>query len=115
MNPSPEAVLVMLGVGVLSSLLTCAVVYLFWLRKILRNLVRFQTALQQAWAIRMQARNIEIVQPNDHLVARVKLKSGSGSISVYETGGKNIVRIDGTASDQEKERLMKYLKSEGFI
>lgn len=115
MNPTTEALVIMIAVGVFSSLLTCAVIYIFWLRKVLRRLLRFQAALQQAWAIRLQARHLESPPPKDSLVARMDLKSGPGTISVYDAGGKNIVRIDGSATPQEKERLLKYLKSEGFL
>ncbi|MFQ3671953.1 MAG: hypothetical protein SNJ84_10915 [Verrucomicrobiia bacterium] len=115
MVPSAEAIFLMLAVGVFSSLLTCAVVYIVWLRKVLRNLLRFQNALQQAWAIRLQARYLETAPPKDNLIARIDLKSGPGTISVYDAGGKNIVKIDGSASAKEKEQLLKYLKSEGFL
>ncbi len=115
MRPSGEAILFMLAVGVFSSLLTCAVIYIFWLRKVLRNLLRFQKALQQAYAIRLQARYLETPPPKDNLIARMDLKSGPGTISVYDAGGKNVVKIDGSASPKEKEQLLKYLKSEGFL
>lgn len=105
----------MIAVGVFSSLLTCAVIYIVWLRKILRNLLRFQNALQQAYAIRLQARYLETLPPKDHLIARMELKSGPGTISIYDAGGKNIVKIDGDASPKEKEQLLKYLRSEGFL
>jgi len=49
------------------------------------------------------------------LVAQFKDKQGRQVISVLEADGKRFLHIDGEISARERARMVRYLKSEGFM
>lgn len=49
------------------------------------------------------------------LVAQFKVKQGKQVVSVLEADGRRFIHIDGTLSESERARMVRYLKSEGFM
>lgn len=49
------------------------------------------------------------------LVAQFKAKQGRQVISVLESDGKRFLHIDGEISAPERAKMVRYLKSEGFM
>jgi hypothetical protein len=49
------------------------------------------------------------------LVAQFRAKEGRQVISVLEADGKRFLHIDGEISAKERARMVRYLKSEGFM
>jgi hypothetical protein len=49
------------------------------------------------------------------LVAQFKAKQGRQVISVLEADGKRFLHIDGEISAPERAKMVRYLKSEGFM
>jgi hypothetical protein len=49
------------------------------------------------------------------LVAQFKAKQGKQVISVLEADGKRFLHIDGEISGPERAKMVRYLKSEGFM
>ena len=75
---------------------------------------------------RLQARNLASVDPVgtfsdiDHpktgeLVAQFRAKQGKQVISVLEADGKRFLHVDGEISAPERAKMVRYLKSEGFM
>lgn len=60
----------------------------------------------------------ELAGPGDsdaHPVAQFQLKASGRTISVVESGGKRFMKIDGQVSRKERDQLIRYLRSEGFL
>jgi hypothetical protein len=49
------------------------------------------------------------------LVAQFKVNHGKQVISVLESDGKRFIHVDGELSAPERARMVRYLKSEGFM
>ncbi len=49
------------------------------------------------------------------LVAQFKVKQGKQVVSVLEADGKRFIHIDGDLSEPERAKMVRYLKSEGFM
>ena len=49
------------------------------------------------------------------LVAQFKVNYGKQTISVLESDGKRFIHVDGELSGPERARMVRYLKSEGFM
>jgi hypothetical protein len=49
------------------------------------------------------------------LVARFKVNKGRHVVSVLEADGRRFIHVDGELSSRERERMLRYLKSEGFV
>ena len=49
------------------------------------------------------------------LVAQFRAKQGKQVISVLEAGGKRFLHVDGEISAPERAKMVRYLKSEGFM
>jgi hypothetical protein len=48
-------------------------------------------------------------------VAQFQLKASGRTISVVESGGKRFMKIDGLVTRRERDQLIRYLRSEGFL
>jgi hypothetical protein len=76
---------------------------------------------------RLHARLLSSVDPSDdgtfvpgvprtgELVAQFRVKQGKQVISVLEADGKRFVHVDGEITAPERARMVRYLKSEGFM
>jgi hypothetical protein len=76
---------------------------------------------------RLQARLLSSVDSSDNgtfvpgvprtgeLVAQFRVKQGKQVISVLEADGKRFVHVDGEITAPERARMVRYLKSEGFM
>lgn len=61
-------------------------------------------------------RAIELNHPGTgELVAQFRIKQGKQVISVLEADGKRFVHIDGEITAPERAKMVRYLKSEGFM
>jgi hypothetical protein len=49
------------------------------------------------------------------LVAQFKVNRGRQVLSVMEADGRRFIHVKGDLSSQEREKLIRYLKSEGFM
>jgi hypothetical protein len=49
------------------------------------------------------------------LVAQFKVSRGKRVISVLEADGRRFIHVDGELSAPEREKMVRYLKSEGFM
>ena len=49
------------------------------------------------------------------LVAQFKVRHGKQVVSVLEADGKRFIHIDGNLSEPERAKMVRYLKSEGFM
>ncbi len=49
------------------------------------------------------------------LVAQFKVNQGRQVVSVLEANGKRFIHIDGELTAPEREKMVRYLKSEGFM
>ena len=49
------------------------------------------------------------------LVAQFKVRQGKQVVSVLEADGKRFIHIEGDLSANERARMIRYLKSEGFM
>lgn len=97
--------MLMLSVGALTLVIAVAAITLIGFRRYLRE----RWIYQENWAASPTP------EKSDALVAKMKVGSNNNTVSVFESGGKSHVLIEGHASEQEKKRLLRYLKSEGFI
>jgi hypothetical protein len=75
---------------------------------------------------RLQARILASVDPVDglgrldhpktgELVAQFRAKQGKQVISVLEADGKRFLHVDGEITAPERAKMVRYLKSEGFM
>jgi hypothetical protein len=53
--------------------------------------------------------------PSGELVARFKVNSGRQTVSVVEAEGRRYIHVDGDLSGPARERMIRYLRSEGFM
>ena len=49
------------------------------------------------------------------LVAQFKVNQGKQVVSVLESDGKRFIHVDGELSPNERTKMVRYLKSEGFM
>lgn len=49
------------------------------------------------------------------LVAQFRVSKGKHVLSVLEADGKRFIHVDGELSSQERTKMVRYLKSEGFM
>jgi hypothetical protein len=49
------------------------------------------------------------------LVAQFKVNHGKQVVSLLEADGKRFIHVDGELSSRERARMVRYLKSEGFM
>jgi hypothetical protein len=49
------------------------------------------------------------------LVAQFKVNQGKQVVSVLEADGKRFIHVDGELTTPEREKMVRYLKSEGFV
>jgi hypothetical protein len=49
------------------------------------------------------------------LVAQFKVNQGKRVVSLLESDGKRFLHVDGTLSAPERDKMVRYLKSEGFM
>jgi hypothetical protein len=52
---------------------------------------------------------------NSELVAQFKVRRGKQVVSVLEANGKRFIHVEGDLSAPERARMVRYLKSEGFM
>ena len=106
-------------VAAVSALASFAVVlgFFYWFRHDQRRLQR-----KMLRAISQGAHPVtELLTPGGdaascgELVAQVKVRQGKQVVSVLEADGKRFIHIDGNLSESERAKMVRYLKSEGFM
>jgi len=113
-----------LAAVVIVTALTSATVFfllwLFWLRQFQRRIERLGERLHPNGQNGLQVRKQKL-KPAEHepeegeLVATFKLSNSEHTVSIIEENGKRYLRVDGELSDQERDQMLRYLKSEGFL
>jgi hypothetical protein len=84
----------------------------FWFRREQRRLQgRIHTAIDQS------SEGSFVFGPprSGELVAQFRAKQGKQVISVLEADGKRFVHVDGEITAPERAKMVRYLKSEGFM
>ena|GEM_PF-6025531 len=107
-KPTVEGLILMLSVGALTLIVFVAAITLIGFRRYYRERWTFQGN----WS---ESSSSSPCPVSESLITKIKMGSGNNTVSVFETNGKSHVLIEGPASDKEKKRLLRYLKSEGFI
>jgi hypothetical protein len=92
-------------------------VALYWFR---HEQKRAQRKILQAVAQSSKSPDQLFVAEDDpalssELVAQFKVRRGKQVISVLEANGKRFIHVEGDLSAPEKARMVRYLKSEGFM
>jgi hypothetical protein len=99
------------GVAGLASLIVFAACF-HWFRREQRRVLRSMT--------RASGRPAELLTDQDmavdgELVAQFKVNRGRQVLSVLEADGRRFIHVEGELSRREREKLIRYLKSEGFM
>lgn len=55
------------------------------------------------------------MEAHGEIVAQFKLNHGKQVVSVLESSGVRFIHIDGDLAPHERAKMMRYLKSEGFV
>jgi hypothetical protein len=81
---------------------------------------RVQRKLLQAIAQAAKASDQLFVTDEDasvssELVAQIRVRRGKQVVSVLEANGKRFIHVEGDLSVPERARMVRYLKSEGFM
>lgn len=90
----------------------------FWLRRFERRLHRLgeQLASPPSDSSGKKHKLKPATEPeNGELVATFKLSTSDHTVSIIEEDGKRFLRVDGKLTEQEREQMLRYLKSEGFL
>jgi hypothetical protein len=89
---------------------------LYWLRREQR---RWQRRLMESMARPGEPGEIFVtgqgMPATGELVAQFKLGRGRKVLSVLEADGRRFIHVDGELSNVERDKLMRYLRSEGFM
>lgn len=119
-----ETVLTLVLVVVISgltALLTFGLIYVFWLRAVLRKLLDVQLLLMrvlgalQPAAPRIDASPTISPQENKAPLPKMQMSVEGKAVAILEINGRNVVRFEQNLSSQEKRRIIDYLKVEGFL
>lgn len=109
-------------IGGLVASVIFASLWLAWLRRVQGQLKRIERLMmnQPIPAVRKPVVNEETFAENIHvskpeLVAQFKVKDGQQTVSVLEADGKRFLRVDGDLSWKQRLKMLRYLKSEGFM
>lgn len=105
LTPVVEGLTLMLTIGTVALLVAVGSITLIGFRRYYRERWTFQGD----WSAPSPS------QQPESLVTRMKMGSDQNTVSVFESDGKSRILIEGRVSDREKKRLIRYLKSEGFI
>ncbi len=99
------------GVAGLASFLVFAAC-LYWFRREQRRVLR-SISLASGGPVDLLTANDPAV--GGELVAQFKVNKGRQVLSVLEADGRRFIHVNGELSSRERERLIRYLKSEGFM
>jgi hypothetical protein len=108
---------VTVGVAVFASLLVVFLVFFFWFRREQR---RWQKKMFHIIADSGRDPDELFLTGGDpiacgELIAQFKVNSGKQVVSVLESDGKRFIHVDGELSPKERTKMVRYLKSEGFM
>jgi hypothetical protein len=99
------------GVAGLASFLVFAACF-FWFRREQRRLLRSINAVSSGPAEFLTGH--EAVAGGE-LVAQFKVNRGRQVLSLLEADGRRFIHVEGGLTRREREKLIRYLKSEGFM
>jgi hypothetical protein len=119
-----ETVLTLVLVVIVSGLtgvLTFGLIYVFWLRTVLRKLQDVQLLLTRILGA-LQSGNppasgsaLTTPQENKAPLPKMQMSVEGKAVAILEINGRNVVRFEENLSSQEKRRIIDYLKVEGFL
>ncbi len=84
----------------------------FWFRREQRRVLRSISRLSGGPAEFITGQD---AASGGELVAQFKVNRGRQVLSVMEADGRRFIHVKGEISSQEREKLIRYLKSEGFM
>jgi hypothetical protein len=99
------------GVAGLASFLVFAAC-LWWFRREQRRVLR---SITRASGCPAELLSGDDVAAGGELVAQFKVNRGRQVLSVLEADGRRFIHVEGGLSRREREKLIRYLKSEGFM
>lgn len=90
-----------------------------WLRRVEQRVERLGLHLRDPTSAETSHKTLKLKpasEPeNGELLATFKLSASEHTVSIIEEDGKRFLRVDGKLTDQEREQMLRYLKSEGFL
>ena len=116
--PNMISLFLVFSVACVASLLTFVGIYLLWLRGVLRRLLEVQALLRN---VSSKLQNSETGPwphgrgENSLSAPRLQMSVEGKSVAILEINGHDVVRFQENLSDQQKKRIIEYLKVEGFI
>ncbi len=116
-----EKLAIVIGVACLASLATFGVVYFIWLRSVLKRLVEVQSMLKKVSHLFSSNEFSpfdelsEEVSPKAVNVPKLQMSVEGKAVSILEINGRDVVRFQEKLSEDQKKRIIQYLKVEGFI
>jgi hypothetical protein len=116
-NIKPDDLLFLVAVALVAAgtSFTVFMACFFWFRREQRRLQsRIFSAIAQAGGEGSFGLETPVPRTGE-LVAQFKAKQGKQVISVLEADGKRFLHIDGEISAPERAKMVRYLKSEGFM
>jgi hypothetical protein len=99
------------GVAALASFLVFAACF-FWFRREQQRLLR---SIRHASRGPAEFVTRHKVVAGGELVAQFKVNRGRQVLSLMEADGRRFIHVDGELTRREREKLIRYLKSEGFM
>jgi len=117
MTPSETLVFLVAVVGLtaLTSGGVFLLLWLLWLRRLQRNVDRFQSSVLHRLGDHSSAAEPMSAMDEEEVVAQLKVAEGSKTVCVMERDGRRYLRVDGELTRRERDQVMRYLKSEGFM
>jgi hypothetical protein len=112
---------VVVAVACLSSLVTFGIVYILWLRAILQRLVDVQNLLKKVshlFAAHDDSSPLShpaVGTETTATVPKLQMSVEGKAVAILEINGRDVVRFQDELSEDQKKRIIQYLKVEGFI
>jgi hypothetical protein len=99
------------GVAALASFLVFVACF-FWFRREQRRVLR---SIHRASGGPAEFVTSHDAAAGGELVAQFKVNRGRQVLSVMEADGRRFIHVEGELTSREREKLIRYLKSEGFM
>src|SRR5580692_3251529 len=99
------------GVAGLASFLVFAACF-YWFRREQRRVLR---SISRTSGCPAEFLTGDDAAAGGELVAQFKVNRGRQVLSVLEADGRRFIHVEGELSRREREKLIRYLKSEGFM
>lgn len=110
-------VLASLLIAIFVATVTCVAVYFIWGRRLSRKVMEMQLTLFKlaAFLQKSAAASAEAQPQASAPPKRIEMSFEGRTVEIVAVGGKETVRFEGQLSQEERTRILAYLKDEGFI